>query len=84
MNVSEPSARRPITLSLVVLRDHWADTDAEWSHGGAWLTTFVLPPKVVTDAVLSSVGQIDLPFLVPVSAAGMYITVQCVTPPRPQ
>ena len=59
--------------------DHWADTEAEWSHGGAWLTSFVLPPKVVGDAVASAVEHLDMPFLVPVPAAGMHITVQGVS-----
>jgi hypothetical protein len=47
-----------------------ADIEAEWSHGGAWLTSFVLPPTAVADAVSSVAGQMDLPFLVPVSATG--------------
>jgi 2'-5' RNA ligase len=58
------------------VRDHWADTEAEWSHGGAWLTSLVLPPKFVCDAVASAVGHMDMPFLVAVPAAGMHITVQ--------
>jgi hypothetical protein len=61
------------------IRDHWADTQAEWSHAGAWLTSFVLPPSVVCDAVGSVVGHLDLPFLVPVPAAGMHSTVQGVS-----
>jgi len=64
-------------------RDHWAETRAEWSHRSAWLTSFVLPPTAVADAVSSAAGQMDLPFLVPVSATGVHITVQCVTPPSP-
>ena len=60
-------------------RDHWADTEAEWSHGGAWLTSFVLPPKVVVDPVGSAVGHIDLPFLVPVPAAAMHISLASST-----
>jgi hypothetical protein len=60
-------------------RDHWADTEAEWSHAGAWLTSFVLPPSVVCDAVGSVVGHIDLPFLVPVPVAAMHITVEGVS-----
>jgi hypothetical protein len=35
-------------------------------------------------AVSSAVGQMDLPFLVPVSPTGVHLTVQCVTPTRPQ
>jgi hypothetical protein len=38
-----------------------------------------LPPKVVADGVFSAVGQMDLPFLVQVPAAGMHITVQGVS-----
>jgi hypothetical protein len=26
-------------------RDHWADTEPDWSHGGTWLTSFVLPGR---------------------------------------
>jgi hypothetical protein len=66
-------------VSVSEFRDHWADTQAEWSHTGAWLTSFVLPPSGVCDAVGSVVGHIDLPFLVPVPAAGMHITVQGVS-----
>jgi hypothetical protein len=66
-------------VSVSEFRDHWADTQAEWSHGGAWLTSFVLPPTVVADAVASVVGRMDLPFLVPISAAAMHITVQGVS-----
>jgi hypothetical protein len=39
----------------------------------------VLPPKVVGDAVASAVEHLDMPFLVPVPAAGMHITVQGVS-----
>jgi hypothetical protein len=49
---SDPYHRR---VSPRECRDHWADTEPEWSHGGSWLTTFVLPPKVVGDAVASAV-----------------------------
>jgi hypothetical protein len=37
-------------------RDHWADTQPDWSHGGTWLTSFVLPPKVVGDTVFLRLG----------------------------
>ena len=36
----------------------------------------MLPPKAICDAVSSAVGHIDLPFLVPVPAVGVHITVQ--------
>jgi hypothetical protein len=29
-------------------RDHWADTEPEWSHGDTWLNSFVPPPKPLT------------------------------------
>jgi hypothetical protein len=57
-------------VSASEFRDHWADTEAEWSHGGTWLTSFVLPPTAVADAVSAASGQMDLPFLMPVPAAG--------------
>jgi hypothetical protein len=66
-------------VSVSEFRDHGADTEAEWPHGGAWLTSFVLPPKAICDAVASMAGQIDLPFLGPVPAAGTHITVQGVS-----
>jgi hypothetical protein len=60
-------------------RDHWADTEPKWSHGGTWLTTFVLPPKAVEDTVAAAAGHMDLPFLALVPASGMHITVQGVS-----
>jgi hypothetical protein len=66
-------------VSASEFRDHWADTEAEWAHGAAWLTSFVLPPKAICDAVSSAVGPMDLPFLVPVPAVGVHITVQGVS-----
>jgi len=46
---------------------------------GTWLTSFVLPPKAICDAVSAAVGHMDLPFLVPVPTDGMHITVQGVS-----
>jgi hypothetical protein len=63
-------------VSASEFRDHWADTDAEWSHGGTWLTSFLLPPTAVADAVSAAAGQMDRPFLMPVSAARGDLTVQ--------
>jgi hypothetical protein len=65
----------PSTVDASEFRDHRADTENEWSHGGTWLMSFVLPPKFVCDAGASAVGHMDLPFLVPVPAAGTHITV---------
>jgi hypothetical protein len=28
-------------------RDHWAETAAEWTHNGSWLTSLVLPSREV-------------------------------------
>ena len=39
---SDPYHRR---VSPREFRDHWAHTEPEWSHGGTWPTSFVLPPK---------------------------------------
>ena len=36
----------------------------------------MLPPKAIYDAVSSAVGHMDLPFLVPVPAVGVHVTVQ--------
>jgi hypothetical protein len=63
-------------VSTREFRDHWADTEPDWSHGGTWLTSFVLPPKIVGDTVSSAAGHMDLPFLAPVPAAGVHLTVQ--------
>jgi hypothetical protein len=60
-------------------RDHWADSEPDWSHGGTWLTSFVLPPKVVGDTVSTAAGHMHLPFLAPVPAAGVHLTGQRVS-----
>jgi hypothetical protein len=64
-------------------RDHWAETRAEWSHRSAWLTSFVLPPTAVADAVSSAAGQMDLRFLVPVSTIGVHIPSNVSRLPAP-
>jgi hypothetical protein len=43
------------------------------------LTSFLLQPKALVDLVASAAGHVDLPFLVPVPASGMHITVQGVS-----
>jgi 2'-5' RNA ligase len=73
---SDPYHRR---VSPREFRDHWADSEPDWSHGGTWLTSFVLPPKVVGDTVSTAAGHMHLPFLAPVPAAGIHITVQRVS-----
>jgi hypothetical protein len=67
-------------VSASDFRDHWRDTEPEWLHGGTWLTSVVLLPKVVGASVASATGHVDLPFLAPVPAAGMHITVQRGSP----
>ena len=64
-------------VSVSKFRDHWADTEAEWSRGGAWRTS--LPPTVVANAIASAIGHMDMPFLMPVPAVEVYITVQGVS-----
>jgi 2'-5' RNA ligase len=59
-------------------RDHWAETEAEWSHGGSWLTSFLVPPKNVSEALAAGVDQIDLPFLAPVPAELIHVSVHPV------
>jgi len=58
-------ATRTVTPTIDGARErvvtHRADIDAEWSRGGAWLTSFVLPPTAAADAVSSAAGQMDLP-----------------------
>ena len=66
-------------VSASDFRNPWGDTWPEWSHGGTWLTAFVLLPKVVGASAASATGHVDLPFLAPVPAAGMHISVQPVS-----
>jgi hypothetical protein len=63
---------------VVEFRDHWADTMGEWSHGGAWFTSFLVPPKRVSEALAAAVERIDVPFLARVPAELMHVTVQGV------
>jgi hypothetical protein len=63
-------------------RRNWITKNGLAVHAGIrvrqlpWLTSFVLPLKVVCDADASLVGHMDMQFLVPVPEAGMHITVQ--------